>query len=99
MDQAQAGEQTEAPPWILVRHRLAAWIESSGLSRTQIAAKIGCDTSYLSQLLSEDPPLRWPGRRIANGIARESAEWSEGVISSEEWDRAEDSFKLKSAAA
>lgn len=89
-----------APDWVLVRKRLDAWIKSTGLTRTQVAAKIGCDTSYLSLLLSmEETPPRWPGRRIANAIERESTDWADGAITSEEWDRAESAFNAAKTSA
>lgn len=78
-----------------VHRRFDAWAASTGESLTQLGAKLGCDSSYVSMLRHG---RKWPGRRIANAIERETAAWTGGQIMATEWDAAEDASKSSGTA-
>lgn len=63
--------------------KFAEWTKHT---RSELAAEIGADASFVSQLTLA---RRWPGRRVANAIERASRRWPGGPIKSEEWDEAE----------
>lgn len=73
--------------------RFAAWCKASGLSQAEIAERLDVAQSFVSKMLHGE---RFPGRRVANSIERETADWSDGPIRSTEWDAAEE-LALKSA--
>jgi transcriptional regulator with XRE-family HTH domain len=61
--------------------RFNAWAEGTGQTLTQLGARLGCDSSYVSSLRRG---LKWPGRRVANTIERVCG------IAATDWDEAED---------
>lgn len=67
--------------------RFASWCQASGLSQTEIATRLDVAQSFVSKIVNGE---RFPGRRVAHAIERETADWPEGPIRSVEWDEAED---------
>lgn len=63
--------------------RLSAFLEWRGWTQATAAQHFGCTQTYVSMLVRGE---RVPGRRVSGAIARETAEWPEGVIAPDAWD-------------
>lgn len=67
------------------RDRFKRWVaeqEARGLTRTAIAASIGCSESALCKILRD---ARGAGGRIASGIERVTGSWEHGPIRVADW--------------
>lgn len=67
--------------------RLRKWQREMGMSTATLAERAEVSRQMMSSVLNG---TRLPGRRLANTIARLTAVWVDGPISTTEWDEAED---------
>lgn len=63
--------------------RLREWIEDSGLTQADAAARIGCSRPFVTLLIGGRRVLR--DLRLALAIERETESWSKGPIRVHEW--------------
>lgn len=65
-----------------VHDRFAAWVTSTGKSKSEVARLIGCDPSLVSRILARQ---RKAGLDLALAIEEQSAAWEHGPIRVAEW--------------
>lgn len=65
------------------RERFARWVETSGRSKSEIAAALGCSDVYVGYLVSGKRER--VGLDMAFAIERETAGWEEGPIAARDW--------------
>lgn len=62
--------------------RFRAWVDETGLTRSEVAKRLGCHPSYPGLIIRG---ARRPGRDVALAIERATRRSSGGVIRVEEW--------------
>jgi transcriptional regulator with XRE-family HTH domain len=65
------------------RAKVQAWIGDAGLTQAQAAARLGVSQGAVSQLLRSTTGT--PSLALAQAIERETTDWAQGPIRTEEW--------------